>query len=114
MSRSRKYRNTDPRQRRREHRTPPPSPRSLWVRAACCGALIAADPARMGKGWADVHEAGCRVPWDALHLDGEPREVHPAAPWLPSGARLRAVNRAPGSRPANPDHAAPHLRQRPA
>jgi hypothetical protein len=118
MSRTRRYRSTDNRQRRREYRTPRQVPqRSRLQRAQCCGAMIAADPARMHGNWADVHEPGCRVPWEALPPDvrddgGEPRDVYPFAPWLPpAGLRLTAVNRRPGARPANPDHAAPVRRR---
>jgi hypothetical protein len=107
MSNSRKYRKTDGPARRRAFTTSAaPVLPSLWQRAGCCGAVIAADPSRMSKTWADVHEPGCPAPWEALGLDGEPREVYPLAPYLPAGTRLRAVNRSPGRAPASPGHQA--------
>jgi hypothetical protein len=91
----------------------PASPplRSLWRRAPCCGATISADRDRMGTWWADVHEPGCRVPWEELGVSGEPFEVYPGAPQIPDGARLRAVNRKPGSWPANREHIAAQVRR---
>jgi hypothetical protein len=118
MSDTRRHRKTVPQRRRREYRTPAARP-SLLIRAQCCGAMIAADPSRMRGNWIDVHESGCRVPWEALPRDlredgGEPRDVWPTAPWLPAeGLRLTAVNRRPGARPASPGHAAPRLRRQP-
>lgn len=108
MSGSRKYRRQGPAERRKAFTSgPPPRLMSAWKRAECCGALIAAAPARMGKDWADVHEPGCPVPWEILGLPGRPRQVYPGAPYLPPGARLRAVNRKPGRIPARLSHLAP-------
>jgi len=106
MGKSRRYRQGGPERRRAFSGSTAPARPSLWRRAECCGATIAADRSRMGRDWADVHEPGCREPWRQLGLDGEPREVYPLAPYLPAGRRLRAVNRMPGSVPAQPDHRA--------
>ena len=107
MSKSRRRRTRGPERRAIFRESTASAPlRSLWQRADCCGAMIAADPGRMGSSWADVHEPGCPAPWEALGLDGEPREVWPGAPYLPDVPRLRAVNRRPGSRPASPEHLA--------
>lgn len=110
MSGTRRNRKLDPAQRRKAFTRGTAQP-SRWQLAECCGATIAADQARMGSRWADVHEPGCRVPWDRLGLDGEPREVYPGAEYLPEGSRLRAVNRQSGSVPANPDHLAAQRRR---
>jgi hypothetical protein len=109
MSKSRRYRQSGAERRRTFAGNPPPSLPSLWQRADCCGAMIAADPGRMGKSWADVHEPGCTAPWEALGLDGPARDVYPGAAYLPPG-RLRAVNRSPGRLPANPGHQAAQRR----
>lgn len=110
MGKSRRYRQ-DGAERRRSFTTGTAQGlQSLWQRARCCGATIAADPARMSRNWADVHEPGCPAPWEALGLGGPAREVYPGAPWLPAGDRLRAVNRRPGSVPASGHQAA--LRRR--
>lgn len=111
MGKSRRYRQGGA-ERRKSFTTPPAPPRpSLWQRAECCGATIAADPGRMGRGWSDVHEPGCPAPWEALGLDGPPREVYPGAPYLPAVPRLRAVNRRPGSVPVQPGHLAAQRRR---
>jgi hypothetical protein len=112
VSGARKYRSRGAERRKAfsSGRTQPSQP-SLWQRAECCGAMIAADPDRMARDWADVHEAGCRAPWDQLGLDGLPREVYPGAGWLPEGTRLRAVNRKAGVVPARPQHAAAYRGQ---
>lgn len=91
MSGTRKYRNLAGPARRKAFTRGAAG--SKWDRAQCCGAVIAADPARMGRRWADVHEPGCPVPWETLGLDGPPRPVYPGAPGIPPGIRLRAVNR---------------------
>lgn len=111
MGKSRRYRQDGAERRRSFAGSTVPVRPSLWQRAQCCGAMIAADPARMGSTWADVHEPGCGAPWEALGLDGPARDVYPGAPGVPSGERLRAVNRRPGARPASPEHQAP-LRRR--
>lgn len=106
MGKSRRYRKDGAERRRSSTASTVPERPSLWQRARCCGAVIAADPGRMSRNWADVHEPGCTVPWEALGLDGEPREVYPGAPYLPPGDRLRAVNRSPGRQPAVSGHQA--------
>jgi hypothetical protein len=106
MSRTRRYRGQGASQRRRAFGRTRQETASRWQRAQCCGATIAADPARMAGRWADVHEAGCGVPWQLLGLPGEPREVYPGAPGVPDGIWLPAVNRKAGRPPANPRHAA--------
>jgi hypothetical protein len=111
MSKSRRNRAGGAERRRIYSGTGEPSLRSLWQRAECCGATIAADPGRMGSGWADVHEPGCPAPWTALGLDGTARDVYPGAPYLPDVPRLRAVNRRPGARPATPEHEAAQRRR---
>jgi hypothetical protein len=109
MSGSRRNRKLTGAERRKAFtRDDTPGQPSLWQRADCCGATIAANPDRMGSRWADVHEPGCPAPWEALGLDGEPAEVYPGAPGMPEGTRLRAVNRMPGAVPASPEHAAPY------
>ena len=119
MSEGKRRRNLDRARRERAQRASrstrsgkPPARRSRFQRAECCGAMVAADPGRMGRDWADVHEDGCTAPWEALGLDGEPRPVFPGAPWLPAGLQLRAVNRKAGSAPASPQHAARRLESR--
>jgi hypothetical protein len=101
MSKSRRNRAGGPERRRIFSGPGEPPLRSLWQRARCCGATIAADPARMGRAWADVHEPGCPAPWEALGLDGPARDVYPGAPYLPDVPWLSAVNRRPGPAPAH-------------
>lgn len=110
MSKSRRNRATGAERRKAYAGGSRPALRSPWQRAECCGSMIAADPGRMGSRWADVHEAGCPVPWEALGLGGPPRQVYPGAPYLPAGIRLRAVNRKAGVLPANPQHLAAQRR----
>lgn len=98
MGKSRRYRQTGPERRKSFTTGTARGLQSLWQRAQCCGAVIAADASRMSRNWADVHEPGCPVPWEALGLDGPPRDVYPGAPYLPGGVYLRAVNRRSGSR----------------
>jgi len=100
MGKSRRYRQDGPERRKAFSGSTAPARPSLWRRAECCGATIAADRSRMGRDWADVHEPDCRVPWEILGLGGEPREVYPLAPYLPAGRRLHAVNRMPGAQSA--------------
>ena len=95
MGKSRRHRQSGA--ERRSLFTRPGTPRpSLWQRARCCGATIAADRSRMGSNWSDVHEPGCPAPWSELGLPGPARDVYPGAPGIPPGGRLRSVNRAPG------------------
>jgi hypothetical protein len=111
MGKSRRYRQDGAERRRSFTAGTAPGLPSLWQRAQCCGATIAADLSRMSRQWADVHEPGCPAPWEALGLDGPPRDVYPGAPWVPAAGRLRAVNRRPGSRPASPEHQAAQRRR---
>lgn len=111
MGKSRRHRSTGPERRRKFTAGTSPSLPSRWQRCTLCGATIAADPSRMGKQWADVHEPGCPVPWDQLGLGGPPCEVWPGAPRIPAGSRLRAVNRRPGAVLVSPGYLAAMRRQ---
>lgn len=106
MGKSRRYRQDGAERRRSFTASTSPALPSLWQRAGCCGATIAADRSRMHRNWADVHEPGCRAPWEALGLPGPARDVYPGAPGIPPGQRLRAVNRRPGSVPVQDGHQA--------
>ena len=110
MGKSRRYRQAGAGRRRNFSGSTAPVTPSRWQRARCCGATIAADPSRMGRRWSDVHEPGCPAPWEALGLDGEPFDVYPGAPGIAYEGRLRAVNRRPGSVPAQPEHASARRR----
>lgn len=110
MGKSRRYRQGGAERRKNFTADTSPAIPSLWQRARCCGATIAADPSRMSRRWSDVHEPGCPAPWEALGLDGPPRDVYPGAPGVPPGTYLNAVNRRPGAVPAQPEHASARRR----